>query len=481
MRENWGTRWHRELIYMSLAMMEVCWVYPWLRLLLGGREQGVWRFITLLAMLLTALYTTRYFDLGKATVKTQRLVTVLLSVLETLLLLRIWVYPMYVVGDWQWLVEFGRDISNVLQRIPSALMVFLVGLYMWWRGITLAQRDLDVDEAGFSFRVGIMAFFWLFVVQTFAPHVEARAYVLAFLGVGLIAMGLSRVQDITQSQEGIRSPFGVSWLGILLTSALVVASVGFLSSVVVSMHTLARVMHWLNPVWRVLARVASPFAAVLAWLLQIILTALMAAFGRLLGAQDIKSESIAQWTAQLQEWQQAHVLQTRLPLVFQIFKWGFLALLLSGVLIGIVFSISRSRRAQVPEDALLVSEWGGASLSEDKAEEASRWERLWGGVRARLASLRGEEYALATIRQMYASLVKLAAFEGFPRQQAETPYEYVATLQRAFPESPEEVALITEAYVRTHYGEQRFERDYVERVRIAWMAIRDRHQMVQRA
>jgi len=165
MRENWGTRWHRELIYMSLAMMEVCWVYPWLRLLLGGREQGVWRFITLLAMLLTALYTTRYFDLGKATVKTQRLVTVLLSVLETLLLLRIWVYPMYVVGDWQWLVEFGRDISNVLQRIPSALMVFLVGMYMWWRGITLAQRDLDVDEAGFSFRVGIMAFFWLFVVR----------------------------------------------------------------------------------------------------------------------------------------------------------------------------------------------------------------------------------------------------------------------------------------------------------------------------
>jgi hypothetical protein len=57
----------------------------------------------------------------------------------------------------------------------------------------------------------------------------------------------------------------------------------------------------------------------------------------------------------------------------------------------------------------------------------------------------------------------------------------VGDLQKAFPESPREVQLITEAYVGAHYGERRFQPEYVQRVREAWLTIRERHEQARTA
>ncbi len=57
-----------------------------------------------------------------------------------------------------------------------------------------------------------------------------------------------------------------------------------------------------------------------------------------------------------------------------------------------------------------------------------------------------------------------------------TPYEYITTLTRGFQENEREVRLITEAYVRTHYGQRSFPPEYVQEVREAWLAIRARQE-----
>jgi hypothetical protein len=98
---------------------------------------------------------------------------------------------------------------------------------------------------------------------------------------------------------------------------------------------------------------------------------------------------------------------------------------------------------------------------------------------ARLARLRGEEYSLVSIRKTYASLARLAAAAGYPRQDAETPYEYISALQQAFPANEAEIHLITSAYVRVHYGERSFSPEYVQRVRDAWLKIRERQQQTR--
>jgi hypothetical protein len=86
---------------------------------------------------------------------------------------------------------------------------------------------------------------------------------------------------------------------------------------------------------------------------------------------------------------------------------------------------------------------------------------LRAALRERLDRLRGlagqlgagHRRSIASIRKIYASMVDLAAEAGYPRRAAETPYEYRHTLYAAYPSSEGEIDTITEAYVRTHYGE----------------------------
>jgi hypothetical protein len=81
------------------------------------------------------------------------------------------------------------------------------------------------------------------------------------------------------------------------------------------------------------------------------------------------------------------------------------------------------------------------------------WQRTLDGLRnLGRRETRGQRSA-ASIRKMYASIVDLAEEAGYPREQAETPYEHRAVLYQAFPNGETAVDAITEAYVRVHYGE----------------------------
>jgi uncharacterized protein DUF4129 len=58
-----------------------------------------------------------------------------------------------------------------------------------------------------------------------------------------------------------------------------------------------------------------------------------------------------------------------------------------------------------------------------------------------------------TIRRLYARLIARAAELGFPREQAQTPFEYQEKLHLAFPGFSREIEMVTWAYVNVHYGE----------------------------
>jgi hypothetical protein len=68
-------------------------------------------------------------------------------------------------------------------------------------------------------------------------------------------------------------------------------------------------------------------------------------------------------------------------------------------------------------------------------------------------------------------MASLAAERGYPRAIDQTPYDYLPTLHRAFPESPKEVKEITESYVSVHYGELPEREEELDAVRAAWQRI----------
>ena len=476
MRERLQSEWRKELLYVTLALMESCWAYAWLVFLLGRGLSHSLHLATVLCVLLLAMYLTRLLHSRKTPLLLQRSLTLVLAVLTALLLLRLYIYEGHRISDLSWLGHFLWDAGNAMQGIAPSLVLFVAGLYLWVRGIALAQRDLGVEAVGFSFRLGIIAFVWLFLIQLLSPGRAAVPLVFVYFFLGLIAVGLARIESVSQSHLGIRSPFNASWLGILSGSTLAVSAVSIAAATLFSLRHVTAVIHALKPVLALLGKLAAPLSVAVAWVLELLISFLIRVFSALVSEEGQEITPLSRIAQGLQEFQQAQPVQGALRILLQVVKWGFLGLALLCILAIVAFSINRMRRIQ-EESAEQQAVWESGRPAEGAHGTGhSRWQRLRDELQARLAQLRGEDYSLASIRQIYASLVRLATAGGFPRREAETPYEYTATLRRAFAGCEEEIQLITEAYVRVHYGERSFPAAYVQRVRDAWRTVRARQE-----
>jgi hypothetical protein len=83
-------------------------------------------------------------------------------------------------------------------------------------------------------------------------------------------------------------------------------------------------------------------------------------------------------------------------------------------------------------------------------------------------ALFGRWRTAASIRRIYAQMLAEAAREGYPRLASETPYEHVAVLLNAWPGMGVQIQVITEAYVKVHYGEIPETAADFEVIRRAW-------------
>ncbi len=478
---SWFANWRKEMLYLTLAAMESCWFYPWLIFLVGTRRQPGIPIGAVFATLLVALQLTRVLNQERLSLPLQRAAIIVLALLSSLLLLKLYVYADYPATDVAWLGRFAWELSNFFQRIHPSFVIFAAGLYLWWRGIQLAQGDLGVPSVSLSFRVGIVAFLWLFLIRVFNPRIDATPFAFVYFLLGLIALGLARIEEVTQSRLGIRSPFNASWMSILFGSALLVLAVSALAAWLFSVRNVAALLNLFSPIIPLLRRIASPLLVVLAWLLDLLLKSLIRVFGGVLGREFA---ALSEFSEELQQFQQLETepAQGVVLIIIQLLKWGFLLVLLLGALAVLALSMSRVWQGQqAGRDAEHDSVWETGSAAKDVRDAlASRWRRWREELLAQLARLRGEEYSLITIRQIYASLVKLATTSGFPRREAQTPYEYTVSLNAAFPGSGEEIQLITNAYVRTHYGERSLRPNDVQRVRDAWLTIRKRQEQGDR-
>jgi len=418
-------------------------------------------------------YMTRYFNEHSSSLLTQRLLTVMLAVASSLVLLRVYAYPSYSITDLSWLRRFGSETANVLQRIPVSLAVFLTGFYVWWRGIQLGQRSLAIESVGFSFRLGIIAFLWLFLSRLFFSAPDAVPFAFLYFLTGLMVMGLARVEDVTTSAVGIRTPFNSAWMGILGFSALAVSSLSIVAVNVFSLQNIAAWMRALRPAFRWVVRLTSPLQAIVALILEWVLSLIIRMFNRaLVGGELPESSEVGEFLEALQEFQNRTPSQGALR-IWQIIQWVTIALGFILILALVAFSVGRVQRAvQESRSAQHETAWESGAFQGAQEVLGSRWGRLREQLSAQLARLRGEEYSLVSIRKTYASLARLASAAGYPRGEAETPYEYVASLREAFPHSRQEIQLITDAYVRVHYGQRSFQPQYVQRVRDAWLSIR---------
>jgi hypothetical protein len=145
------------------------------------------------------------------------------------------------------------------------------------------------------------------------------------------------------------------------------------------------------------------------------------------------------------------------------------------LLLLVVLSLRRLRaQARQRRDEERESVWEGTNVRRGLRDLLRQGRRRLDKAAAALShSLAGRLFAALTIRRIYAYMGALAAERGYPRPAHETPYEYLPTLEQAFPSSREEVARITEAYIAVHYGEVSEREEDLTAVQAAWEHVRE--------
>ena len=463
----------RELVFLSLGTIDVCVITPLVAALLS-RIVPV-RPLPVTAIFLCTVLAVHYLarlalhlsprpTLRAALLGLGILVSGLLTVHQVL-------YAETRLWDPDWLVGI---VASVRRQVASPeVLVFLLVLFLWWRGLVLAQRRLDSEHVAFRFRLGLLLIAMTTALGESMLSWPYHRFVFVFFFASLLGVALARAEEVGEQYGGSRSPFGLGWLATLVVAGL---GVLLLAGGLAALLTPDNLSLVLVPALYVVRFILFGLVYAMAWIAQILIAPLMAVFkqGELARILDEAARRmVPPEPPEMEEEAQAFFLAPE-QLVMLRTVGVILAVLL--LLLLVISSLRRLRlRGGRQRDEERESVWEGAHLRRGLGDLLRRGRRRLDEAAAALShTLLGRLFAALTIRRIYAHLGALAAERGYPRSSSQTPYEYLPTLERAFPERREEVARITEAYVAVHYGEMPERPEELASVQVAWEGIQGR-------
>lgn len=456
----------RELVFVALGTMDICVIVPLFAALLSPIIPV--RPLAVVTVFLGALLAVHYLarlalhlplhpTLRSGLLGLGMLVSGLLVVHQLLHA------EMRLLGS-AWLLDVFSDLQ---QNIGSHdVLVFLLVLFLWWRGLVLAQRRLDSESVAFRFRLGLVLLALTLVLAGSILPWPYHYLVFVFFFAGLLGIALARAEEVGQRYGGSQSPFGLGWLVTLVAAALAVL---LLAGGLATLLTGESIALLLVPALQVLRLILIGLVYVMALIAQIVITPLLALFrqheiGRFLEEFARKMTPPEAFEMETQS-RESPFTAEQLALVQAIGIIGGVLLLLLLVALSL-----RRLRAQAGRrrDEGRESVWEGVHLRHGLRDLLRRGRHRLDEA----ANALGRFFAARTIRRIYAHVSALAAERGYPRAAYETPYEYLPALEHAFPDNREDVARVTEAYIAVHYGEVPERPEDLMVVRAAWQRIR---------
>ncbi|MCB9433536.1 MAG: DUF4129 domain-containing protein [Ardenticatenaceae bacterium] len=470
---TWQQAWayaRYELLYLSWAVMEVALLtpvalalLPWLRYWPAAQT-----LLLLLLLLLLPFNLVRLLDQLAVSLERQRLVLMVGVVWVILLMLRL-LYGATWLLDMGWLTAVYHTLTqnNNDLWLRDFLIIALVG-FTWWRGIVLVTSEPGIALLGVLFRRGALIIaplsIWLATRLTWS----IAPYLLLFVLAGLTAVSLTRVEQAERFHAALLPSATPRWLSTVVgSSVLVTGLAALLATGIASLSTAQINWLWLpfrfgwrvlsltvvfllfpltRPVERLLQWLSSLFAMLAAWMLQNAQPPPESDFtaGQ---NQDLIERLTQNPGAALVNWR----------LVFVI----LLLLLIVGAALLMGWRYRRNRLG------LENGRFSRTTRQQTTAlETPSLFERLFGQRR----SWRDAQ-TIRSIRRAYQQLCAAAAAAGHPRDDSETPYEYLPRLGELWPHNQPDLRLITEAYVKIRYGTLPETRTELEKILAAWQRV----------
>lgn len=465
-----GVHARRELIFLALAVMETCVLAPLLAALFSLITSTQVEPLQVGGIFLGAVLAVHYLVRGSLCLPLYSYLRFSLLGLSMLVSGLLVVHRLFYVQTSLWNPAWLVDVFRGLQRdeLSFDLLVFLVVLFLWWRGLVLAQRRLESGTVVSRFRSGIVMLAITTIVSGFILPSPPYRFVFAYFFVSLLGIALARAEEVGHEYGGSQAPFGLGWLVMVVSAAIVVL---LLAAGVATLLTGENVSRFIGPVLEVQRVVFYLLTYVLVYAMSWVGSAVVEFLEGILGDLDFTRMGRALGPPNLGPPTQPGEPPFTPEQVASARVAGITVLLL---LLIIVLVVRRLRlRAGRRRDEDRESVWREVSLRRSLRDMLADGRRRLGQMADALGhSYLGRIFAALTIRRIYAHLSGMAAELGYPRALHETPYEYQPTLEQAFPDYLAEVASITQAYVAVHYGEVPERAEDLEAIRASWERVR---------
>jgi len=362
-----------------------------------------------------------------------------------------WLVVLIVAGEIDTIGPAPARLPDTLTMLPG----FVAALLVWWRGMALGNYDLHPRAIDLHFQVGTLFLIGTSLTSLFSRSTETLSAIAAFFFASLTCAPLANLEFTHQHRVGRATPMTRRWWAWVVGAALGVVTLGLCvtaletgKSAVEILVTLITLV--LLPIVLLLALLPVSFFDWLVGLLRRLLSGL----GHLLPLQPPQTTQDPSALA-------SPIAPVNLPpeLHFGLAIVVFVALALLVIMLA-----QRARRlAAAPARNTTDSE---GQLTRAPAASMSGLASRFG-----ISALR-HWLATVTIRRLYARAVHEAAKRGHKRLAVQTPYDFLATMQRAFPMAEADARIITDAYVAAHYGEVPDSPEALDLLKAAWERMR---------
>ena len=462
----WGYLRH-ELLFLSFAAMETALLTPVVLVILGWAPYWPAGLVLLwlLLLMLLPLNLVRLMSLLHVGLRRQRWALMAALFLAVVLSWRQLLYTPSGLFDLSWLRQFAANVADTGSLVWARdLSLFVMTVFVWWRGVRLAIRQPNILNVGLRLRLGgligaplVVWFSNRFLNTSVVP------FLMMFFLAALLAVALVRAEEIEQEQRGTAATLNARWFGVVATAALAVALLGGIGAAILSGDSLLAVLSWLSPLWAALLFGATvvgsllfEFSYPLLRLLALVVTALSQL---LVGFFNQVAATLAGLGFDLPTAPETPATPEPSSPLGVLAGRSVTGLVMLGLIVLVGLALARvylrstvAARGSAPSHTARPTE-----------ERPSLGQRLL----ERLGLLRGWR-AAASIRRIYRLMCGAAAAAGYPRLETETPYEYLPTLSRVWPDFGPEARLITESYIRVRYGELPETAAELEQIRDAW-------------
>ena len=460
---------------IALMVMELCWVVPWFRSLTRAMYAvpPAKAFLVLAGIMLGFNWIVRFMNFVNLRLNIRRVCLLILSAVSVLVALKTLLYAREPLSLAELLNRPLGAFSELTNLIPDEFLVALIALYVFYRGMMMAQTYIEPAALRRSFQLGIGMFLAFIFINTIATGETPGRLIYLFFLAALIGMTAARISVISSLRGGGSNPFDRQWFITMVVSAMLVISLaaglgalfggrlavlGQVGSMILGLFAL------------IMVAIISPLIYAAQTFLSSSNRATQTLQGLVNALQDLRG-TLFEFTSKLFGFLDLSGIVDWASRLKSILLWS--ALLVAGLVIlaSLRQWLLKERDSRKDERQSLAT--GGDLLKLIQQALQRRLKNL-GESLMRAATLgRGQRFLAAMrIRRIYAELMDLSESLGKRRAPAETPLEFLPALDELFTGMESELNAITEAYLRVRYGELPETRQEIDSVEAAWEGVR---------